>query len=75
MPLHKVTKTALEALGEICTNIVTADAVTPKQVEDFLECLCYIMDDREVKQGAGDAATVFGIARWYIKRWVDKKKG
>lgn len=73
MALNKLTKSALEALGEVCNEIVMADEVNRKQVKDFLECISHIIRDREVLRTAGtETATGLGIAGWYIDRWLDK---
>ena len=75
MSLNKITKTALEALGEVCNQMVKDDVVSPQQVRDFLDCICYIMKDMEVQEGAGDAAKWLNIAEFFIRRWLKKQKG
>lgn len=74
MPLNKITKTALEALGETINQMVLDDDAKPQQVRDFLECLCFIMDDGNVVEAAGDASVAFPLAKWYIRRWLKKQK-
>ena len=75
MSLNKITKTALEALGEVCNQMVKEDAVSPQQVRDFLDCICYIMKDLQVQEGADDAAKWLSIAEFFIRRWLKKQKG
>ncbi len=75
MSLNKITRTALEALSETCNQMVQEDAVSPKQVQDFLDCICYIMKDMEVQRGAGDAAMWLNTAEFFIRRWLKKQKG
>lgn len=75
MSLNKITKTALEALGEVCSQMVKDDAASPQQVRDFLDCLCYVMKDSEVQRGAGDAAMWLNTAEFFIRRWLKKQKG
>ena len=74
MSLNKITKTALEALGEVCQRIVQNDDCTGDDVKDFLECLVFIMRDRQVEKGAGEAGIGFTLAGWYINRWLNKQK-
>ncbi len=74
MSLNKITRTALEALSETCNQIVQDDAVSPKQVRDFLDCLRYFMNDIEVQRGAGDAAIWLNTAQFFISRWLKKQK-
>lgn len=76
MSLNKITKTALEALAEVCIDMVKADGAAGEQVRDFLECVCYIIDDPDVQQGAGrEAALGLTGAKWAIRRWLKKQKG
>ncbi len=75
MSLNEITKTALEALGEVCGQMVKDDDVSPKQVQDFLDCICYIMKDMKVQEGAGDAAKWLNIVEFFIRRWLKKQEG
>lgn len=73
MPLNRITRTALEGLGETCNQMVMDNAVSPQQVKDFLECICYIISDSEVREKAGpEAAAGLVAAKWAIERWVKK---
>lgn len=74
MPLNKITKTALEALGEVANQMVLNDEATSEQVYNFMDCLCYIMKDSEVQKGAGDAAMWLNTAEFFIRRWLKKEK-
>ena len=74
MSLNKMTKTALEALGEVCSKMVKEDGCSPQQVQDFLDCICYIMKDTEVQKGAGDFAMWLNTAEFFIRRWLKKQK-
>lgn len=70
-----MTKKALEALGEKCGEILKKDGAEPRDVEDFLTCLCYIMEDKEVIKGAGKAGVWLEMALIWIRRWLRTKGG
>ncbi len=72
MAINRMTKTALEALKETCQKIIDGGTATRVLVKEFLECICYIIDDDDVQKGAGSMAPGLNMAKWAIRKWLNK---
>jgi hypothetical protein len=75
MSLNDLTRKALDGLQDTCQKIKDKDGASPEDVDDFLTCLCFILEDKEVIKGAGKFGVWLEMALIWIRRWLRSKGG